>query len=199
MSASAANTNSAPSRREANQETEVLVADNHPKPADSVKSVPLLQSGYITTARIILYFLGGVAALSVVLTATIIVLTIFNAKGQPYTSYVPDGLESYTAYTMTLVPSLIMVPSLIVIDGDCSSVRIYNVLAHFILNAIGTLVLGASNYLQQICTSPTAKQVDQLHGNIKFGSNMPGELFKRSGWQMKLFWILLISTSIPIL
>jgi hypothetical protein len=181
-----------------NAEREALVADNNPEPAE--KGDSLLRPGYITTSRIILYFLSTVAALSVVLTAIIIVLTTLNIKGQTYSTYVYPNPQSYNyeSYSMILAPSLIMVPSLIVMDGACSSVRIYNVLAHLILNAIGTLVLGASNYLQQICTSPTAKHVDSVQGNIKFGSNMPGELFKRSGTQMKLFWILLISTSVLI-
>ena len=76
--------------------------------------------------------------------------------------------------------------------------RTYNVLAHLFLNVIGTFVLGASNYLQQISTSPTAQQIDCLQGNINFGSNLPGELLKRKGWHMKLFWTLLISNSVQI-
>jgi len=95
-------------------------------------------------------------------------------------------------------PSLMTRPSSVLISGDCSSVRTYNVLAHLFLNVIGTLVLGASNYLQQISTSPTAKQIERLQENINFGSDLPGELLKRKGWHMKLFWTLLISTSVPI-
>jgi hypothetical protein len=146
----------------------------------SGRSNNLCQSSYISTAKIIRCFFGVVAALTVAFTIVTIAL-----------------IRRIMGPNMNLK----IVPSLVIMDGNCSSLRIYNIIAHVILNAVGTVVLGASNYLQQICTSPTAKQVGHLlstQGDIKFGSNMPVELFKRKGWKMKLFWVLLILTSIPV-
>lgn len=157
-------------------------------------TVPLLQPSYVTTAKMIFYLLSTAALLSVSVTVVIILLTIRNIEKQA-------SSDTSTVSSQDLAPQtfgLMRVPSLIVSSGNCSSVRVYNVLAHFILNGIGTLILGASNYLQQICTSPTAEHVIHREGNIKFGSNMPVELFRNKGWQMKLFWILLISTSLPL-
>ena len=74
-------------------------------------------------------------------------------------------------------------------------------MGHLALNTIGTLVLGGSNYLQQICTSPTA---DEVHSSIStneslhFRTNVSRQFFKRKGLPRKLIWVLLVATSLPI-
>jgi hypothetical protein len=81
--------------------------------------------------------------------------------------------------------------------------EIYNAISHLILNDLGkpTLILGSSNYRQQICAVRNSKDINYLlvgDGDIKFGANMSGELFKRKKWPMK-FWILLLVTSCQLM
>lgn len=140
------------------------------------ESFSTLQPSYISTAKIIQYFVGAFMALSVI--ATIVIMVVMARNGLNISS----------------------VPSLVIAEHQCTSLKTHKVIAHLLLNIIGALLLGASNFLQQICTSPTTTEVYRRlpQCDIKFGANMPGELFTRRGWCRKCVWILLILTSVPI-
>jgi hypothetical protein len=86
----------------------------------------LHQSGYLSTEKIIQYYIGVLTILFVIFT---IVTTIITFRSVDITS----------------IPGLF-------IQGKSSSFRIYYATVLIILNVLGTVTLGCSNYLQQICT-----------------------------------------------
>lgn len=47
--------------------------------------------------------------------------------------------------------------------GDCESVKVWNRWLHFGINALSTLLLGASNYCTQLLVAPTREQVQDSH------------------------------------
>ena len=136
---------------------------------DDRANTSILCPGYISTAQLIEYFIGTAAFLSTITFMYTFILTRRQVQGQGDVLYLPPG--------------------------PCSSFRIYNILGHLVLNCFRTLVLGGSAYLQQICTGPTMEDV-RVHGNLRFGSNLPGELFKRKRWRLKLVLISFVATSL---
>ena len=52
--------------------------------------------------------------------------------------------------------------------GTCDSVRFYNRWLHFLINALSTILLGASNYCAQLLVAPTRKEVDRAHGDKRW-------------------------------
>ncbi|KAJ8107251.1 hypothetical protein OPT61_g8998 [Boeremia exigua] len=48
-------------------------------------------------------------------------------------------------------------------DGDCKKMKILNVFAHLVINILGTLLLGASNYCMQVLSAPTRGEIVQAH------------------------------------
>lgn len=82
----------------------------------SENRVSLLRPGYITTARLILFFIASVTVLAVSLTMVVIALTIRNIEGPLYS--VTSNLKNPESIT-----DLMRVPGLIIMDGDCSSAR----------------------------------------------------------------------------
>jgi hypothetical protein len=59
-----------------------------------------------------------------------------------------------------------------------------------------------SNYLQQICTSPSEKDIllafREKRLKITFGANSPWRLFRRHKQKLCATWIVLVLTSLPI-
>lgn len=134
-----------------------------------------LQPEYLKTARLIQYFLGTLTAF---LSIRTVVYVIMNRQ-RYHTLLIQDPM---------------------IIQRACSSLQSYNIIGRLLLNTIRTLIIGASNYLQQPCTSPATKVTDYLptKRDIQFASNMPGELFRRKEWKFKLLWVFLILTSTSI-
>jgi hypothetical protein len=96
---------------------------------------------------------------------------------------------------------LLSTQSIPVMTGLCNSnLSTYNLVAHFVINLIGTLILGCSNYLQHICASPNIFQIKKRLGRRKdiwFGTNSPtAVMHQRFG--VILFWIFLVLTSLPL-
>jgi hypothetical protein len=48
-------------------------------------------------------------------------------------------------------------------EGSCSNARSINSGLHVLINILGTLLLGGSNYCMQILLSPTRQEVDKAH------------------------------------
>lgn len=76
-------------------------------------------------------------------------------------------------------------------------------LESLLANCVGTIILGVSNYLQQLCTSPTENDIYlELAecGDINFGANSPWRLFRLTKHRSSLCsaWIVLMVTSVPI-
>lgn len=49
------------------------------------------------------------------------------------------------------------------LEGSCSTVRTWGLWLHLTINALSTLLLGASNYCMQYLTSPTREEIDKAH------------------------------------
>ncbi|KAK0111543.1 hypothetical protein ONS95_001896 [Cadophora gregata] len=89
-----------------------------------------------------------------------------------------------------------------VYTGACSNSKKYSLWAHLGINALGTLLLGASNYCQQCLCAPTREDIDRAHarkdwldvGVPSFRNLWSGRL---AGKRVRLWWVLAIS-SVPI-
>jgi hypothetical protein len=53
-------------------------------------------------------------------------------------------------------------------QGECGTVRHADSWLHIAINAMGTLLLGASNYTMQCLSSPTRSEVDFAHSNGQY-------------------------------
>ena len=52
--------------------------------------------------------------------------------------------------------------------GTCDAVRLYNRWLHLLINALSTILLGASNYCAQLLVAPTRKEVDEAHDDKRW-------------------------------
>jgi hypothetical protein len=143
------------------------------------QDVSLWQIGYLSSARIITYVLAFFALLFSIAAVVVFTLTRKNAQGS----------------------AVLNVESIPLTTGSCdSNLHTYNLIAHLFINLLGTIVLGSSNYLQQICTSTSVTEVaKQLkrHGDVKFGANSPSAVFRQRS-TLTLLWLSLVITSLPI-
>lgn len=83
---------------------------------------------------------------------------------------------------------------------DCAIVKRSDVLAHIVINVLGTLLLGASNLTLQLLVTPTRDEVDEAHAKgTWFDIEIPS---LRNLWGISRFramlWCILAVTSIPI-
>jgi hypothetical protein len=144
---------------------------------EAYKDVSSRHRGYLGTAFILTYvllFFAGVATLA----ATIVFLKTRHKSG-----------------------SLLSNQSLTMLTDTCdSSLHSYNLLANLLVNFIGTIIMASSNYLQQICASPTVEFIarELRRGkDWKFGSNSPRAVLRQTV-SLSLFWLLLVLTSVPL-
>jgi hypothetical protein len=97
--------------------------------------------------------------------------------------------------------SMLSLQSITLFTGQCdSSLQTYNLVAHFLINGLGTIVLASSNYLQQICSSPSISEIAMRVGqgrDFQFGSNSPGSVLRQK-FTLALVWVLLVLTSLPL-
>ena len=86
------------------------------------------------------------------------------------------------------------------IDGSCSRVKSSGLWLHFAINALSTLLLGASNYCMQYLTSPTRQEVDKAHARrvwLDIGVQSVRNLWCIS-WIKIILWCLLGLSSVPL-
>jgi hypothetical protein len=145
-----------------------------------IKDIALRRPGYLSSVYIMSYILIGISVTLVASAIIVLVLTYRQAGGE----------------------SLSSVESLRLASGSCdSSVHTYNIVAHLFINLLGTVILGSSNYIQQVCTSPSiteiARQIRQ-RGDVSFGANSPSALLRQRSTTLKLLWLSLVFTSLPI-
>jgi hypothetical protein len=94
--------------------------------------------------------------------------------------------------------------SISLVRGSCESqaLNAYNLVIHLFLNVLGTAILAMSNYIQQISTSPNAKDILKRVSTgkeVRFGSNMPSSLFFYNQKKtLVAFWCVLVMMSLPI-
>ena len=93
-------------------------------------------------------------------------------------------------------------PSFVLSSGSCTKIELLSGGLLIFLNIIGGLCLGISNYLQQLCTSPTEEDIAyemEKRGDIDFGANSLSSIFRRM-FKRKLvclLWVLFLLTSLP--
>jgi len=86
------------------------------------------------------------------------------------------------------------------IDGSCSRVKTWGLWLHFAINALSTLLLGASNYCMQYLTSPTRQEIDKAHASrvwLDIGVQSVRNL-RHISWTRILLWYLLGLSSVPL-
>jgi hypothetical protein len=141
------------------------------------KDVSARQVGYLSGALLISYLLVLFAIATAVL-ASIVFIKTRHKTG-----------------------SLLSNQSIHLFSDSCdSSLHLYNLLGHFIINFLGTIVLASSNFLQQICSSPSITEIaDRIHAgkDLKFGSNSPAAVFRQKT-SLSLLWLSLVLTSLPL-
>lgn len=85
-------------------------------------------------------------------------------------------------------------------EGNCSLTGNWATGMHLVINALGALLLAASNYVMQCLSAPSRVDVDNAHSNS--ASLDIGVLSLRNMWimsaQRKALWSLLLITSLPI-
>jgi len=85
-------------------------------------------------------------------------------------------------------------------DGLCTDSRFVNSGLHVIINALSTLLLGASSYTMQCLSSPTRAEVDRAHRKgewLDIGVPSMRNLTK-IGKRRRLLWWLLALSSLPL-
>ena len=85
-------------------------------------------------------------------------------------------------------------------EGSCAKSKNLGFWLHLIINALGTMILGASNYTMQCLSSPTRKEVDKAHARKhRLDIGVPGvrNLLRISRFRATL-WLLLALTSLPL-
>jgi len=85
-------------------------------------------------------------------------------------------------------------------EGNCDQVRQMNMGAHFLINLLSTLLLGASNYAMQCLSAPTRQDVDKAHAlrtYLNIGVMSPTNL-TGIGSKRVCLWLLLFASSFPL-
>ena len=148
---------------------------------DNLDHVSWLHRGYLGVARLISYGLLSLAVVTTAAACFVIALTVRQSGG---------------------FSSLPSIASLNLRSGSCNNeLRYLNVGVHLLLNSFGTIILGSSNYLQQICASPDMEEIErrlESNGDISFGANSASSVFGQRSFSLKLIWLSFVLTSVPI-
>ena len=81
--------------------------------------------------------------------------------------------------------------------GTCNTVRLYNRWLHFGINALSTVLLGASNYCAQLLVAPTRPEVNKAHACgrwLDIGIQSFRNL-SRINTERQVLWVLLMFSS----
>lgn len=147
---------------------------------DTLDDVSWLHRGYIGTARLISYCLVLIA-ISITVAACYVIILVRRS-------------DNFT--------SLLEIASIKLRSGSCDTeLRNLNIAIHLLINFFGTLVLGSSNYLQQICASPDLEEIERRlgsSGDVSFGANSASSVFGQRSFSLKLIWLSFVLTSVPI-
>ena len=137
------------------------------------------QIGYLSTALCVSVFLLLAAIPTLIYALMVLIKTRHKSDGAP----------------------LLSSQSIPLITASCdSNLSTYNLVAHLVINLLGTIVLACSNYLQQLAASPSFDDIKNriLAGkDVRFGTNSPSAVFRQRGWLIA-FWFFLVLTSLPI-
>jgi len=148
---------------------------------DILDDISLLHRGYIGSALLISYALL-VIAVSIITAACFVLIVTARLSGG--------------------ISSLFSLASLKLRSGSCNTeLRNINITIHLLINFFGTIVLGSSNYLQQICASPDLEEIERrlkAKGDLSFGANSASSVFGQRSFSLKVIWLSFVVTSVPI-
>lgn len=85
-------------------------------------------------------------------------------------------------------------------QGSCHETNVLTLWIHLVINILGTLLLGASNYSMQCLSSPTRGEIDKAHSKgiwLDIGVPSVRNLRRLSATRILLWWLLALS-SIPL-
>ena len=84
--------------------------------------------------------------------------------------------------------------------GDCIRTKNLSQWLHLLINLLGTLLLGASNYCMQCLSSPTREDIDRTHRkNLWLDIGVPSlRNLRRIPWNRTLVWGILGVSSLPL-
>ncbi len=87
-----------------------------------------------------------------------------------------------------------------IIEGKCSRVKTWGLWLHLAINALSTLLLGASNYCMQYLTAPTRQEIDRAHAKRKWLDIAVPSIrnLKWISWKRIIIWTLLGLRSVPL-
>jgi hypothetical protein len=123
---------------------------------------------------------GGVFA-SLIVTTVVLSLNVILATVAATAWHAKDGIA--TAFT-----------------GNCTTAARWTTGLHLLINLLGSVLLGASNYCMQRLVAPTRKELDAAHARKKWldiGSPSVRNLFSIGRGRAAL-WILLGFSSLPL-
>lgn len=84
--------------------------------------------------------------------------------------------------------------------GSCKTVKELNLLVHFGINALSSVLLSASNFNMRVLSAPTRRELDRAHEKGRYldiGVQSLRNLSRISPWRMLLWWVLCLS-SVPL-
>ena len=85
-------------------------------------------------------------------------------------------------------------------SGDCAKAKSINAWLQVIINALSTVLLGASNYCMQCLTSPTREEIDQAHAQgifLQVGVPSAHNIWGICGHR-RLLWLVLVMSALPL-
>ena len=88
----------------------------------------------------------------------------------------------------------------VIYKGDCGTVSRWDTALHLLINVLGTLLLGASNFTMQCLSAPTRSEVDVAHKkgiSLDIGISSFRNLRHVNRTKAAL-WILLCFTTLPL-
>ncbi|KAE8317007.1 hypothetical protein BDV41DRAFT_561918 [Aspergillus transmontanensis] len=86
-----------------------------------------------------------------------------------------------------------------IFEGNCTKAKRWSTGFHILINVLGTILLGASNYCMQCLSAPSRKDVDRVHAHDKWldiGTPSVTNL-RVMNWVQISIWCLLALTSLP--
>lgn len=84
--------------------------------------------------------------------------------------------------------------------GSCDRVKKLSDYLLIVLNVIGTITIGTSNYVMQTLTAPSRRQIDKAHANGSFldiGISSPSNI-RQLGGRRRVMYFLLGASTVPI-
>jgi hypothetical protein len=96
----------------------------------SIASVNLRTESYQSTSRLIVYLFCGITALLLIFTCATVGSSITSNR---------KAIFHITG----------IMPSVNLATGECETLKYVNLTLHLLINCIGTIIIGCSNYLQQ--------------------------------------------------